>query len=297
MKTEKRILAAFILNASFSVFELIGGFLTGSVTVTSDSLHDAGDAVAIGISYFLERKSKRPPDEKYSFGYARFSLLGSVITTVILLAGATAVACGAVLRIIFPREIDAGGMIIFAVIGIIVNAFAVLLTHGGRSLNQRAVSLHMVEDVLGWASTLVGAVVIKLTGITVIDSVMSLVIAALLSVAALKNLKSAAEVFLLKTPNGLSPERIKKDLEETDGVTGVHHLHLWSVDGTNTAATVHIKISGDFVKVKAAVREKLCCYGVDHVTVEAETADEICSEVCPIALEVKKEGCRHGHSH
>ena len=155
----------------------------------------------------------------------------------------------------------------------------------------------MVEDVLGWASTLVGAVVIKLTGITVIDSVMSLVIAALLSVAALKNLKSAAEVFLLKTPNGLSPERIKKDLEATDGVTGVHHLHLWSVDGTNTAATVHIKISGDFVKVKAAVREKLCCYGVAHVTVEAETADEICSEICPIALEVKKEGCRHGHSH
>lgn len=149
MKTEKNILIAFILNLAFSLFEFVGGLFTGSVAIISDAVHDLGDAASIGISYFLEKKSKKQPDEEYTYGYARYSVIGSVITTLILLFGSALVIYNAASRIISPAEINYDGMIIFAVVGVCVNLGAALFTHGGDSLNQKAVNLHMLEDVLG----------------------------------------------------------------------------------------------------------------------------------------------------
>ena len=149
MKTEKNILNAVILNLIFLVFEFVGGAITGSVAIVSDTVDDIGDATSIGISYFLERKSKKQPDEIYTYGYMRYSVMGSLITTVILLFGSVAVAYNAVLRILNPVEINYNGMIIFAVIGTAVNLVATVVTKDGNSLNQKAVNLHMLEDVLG----------------------------------------------------------------------------------------------------------------------------------------------------
>lgn len=139
MKTEKNILIAFILNFVFSVFEFIGGALTGSVAIISDAVHDIGDALSIGASYFLERKSKKQPDEVYTYGYARFSVLGSLITTVILLFGSFAVIYNAVIRIFKPTPINYNGMIIFAIIGVIVNFIAAYFTREGDSLKRQLI--------------------------------------------------------------------------------------------------------------------------------------------------------------
>ena len=128
MKTEKNILIAFILNLSFAIFEFFGGVFTGSVAIVSDAIHDVGDATSIGISYFLEKKSKKKPDEKYTYGYLRYSVMGSVITTLILLFGSCAVIYNAVIRIFNPVEINYNGMIIFAVVGVAVNFLAAYLT-------------------------------------------------------------------------------------------------------------------------------------------------------------------------
>ncbi|MBQ1996312.1 MAG: cation transporter, partial [Clostridia bacterium] len=168
-KTEKNILIAFLLNLTFSVFEFIGGLFTGSVAIISDSIHDLGDALSIGISFFLEKKSSLEPDDKYTYGYMRFSVLGSVITTVILLFGSLAVIYNAINRIISPAEINYDGMIIFAVIGATVNFIAAYFTKEGDSLNQKAVNLHMLEDVLGWVVVLVGAVIMRFTDLYIID--------------------------------------------------------------------------------------------------------------------------------
>lgn len=149
MKTERNIFIAFLLNLSFSVFEFIGGIITGSVAIMSDAVHDIGDAASIGISFFLEKKSKGKPDEKYTYGYARYSVVGGLITTLILLLGSVMVIYNAVNRIIEPTEIDYTGMIIFAVVGVCVNFCAAIFTREGGSLNQKAVNLHMLEDVLG----------------------------------------------------------------------------------------------------------------------------------------------------
>ena len=149
MKTEKNILIAFLLNMLFSIFEIIGGIFTGSVAIISDAVHDFGDSISIGISYILEKKSKKKPDNKYTYGYTRFSVLGATITNTILIVGSILVILNAVKRIINPIEINYNGMIIFAIIGVIVNFVAAYATKEGDSLNQKAVNLHMLEDVLG----------------------------------------------------------------------------------------------------------------------------------------------------
>src|SRR5574344_1190297 len=147
MKTEKNILIAFILNIAFSIFEFIGGTLTNSVAIVSDSIHDMGDALSIGVSYFLEKKSKKKPDNKYTFGYVRYSILGALSTTMILFIGSIIVIYSSIVRIINPVVINYNGMIIFAIFGVIVNFLAAYFTKNGDSLNQKSVNLHMLEDV------------------------------------------------------------------------------------------------------------------------------------------------------
>lgn len=137
MKTDKNILIAFILNLGFSIFEFIGGTITNSISIVSDSIHDIGDSLSIGISYFLEKKSKKKPNNKYTYGYVRYSVIGSLITTTILIAGSILVVMGSIKRIMNPVDINYNGMISFAVIGALVNSLAAYFTHSGDSLNQR----------------------------------------------------------------------------------------------------------------------------------------------------------------
>ena len=194
MKTEKNILIAFILNLVFSAFEFFGGIFTGSVAIVSDAVHDLGDALSIGISYFLEKKSKKKPDETYTYGYLRYSVIGSVITTLVLLFGSIAVIISGISRIISPVEINYSGMIVFAVVGVVVNFSAAYITREGDSLNQKAVNLHMMEDVLGWVVVLVGALVMKFTDFNIIDPVMSIIVSVFILVNAIKTLKEALDL-------------------------------------------------------------------------------------------------------
>lgn len=296
MKTEKNILIAFILNLSFSVFEIIGGFFTGSVAIISDAIHDIGDAASIGISYFLEKKSKKQPDETYTYGYARFSVIGSVITTLILLFGSVMVIYNAVLRIINPIQINYNGMIIFAIIGAVVNFGAAYFTKNGDSLNQKAVNLHMLEDVLGWVVVLVGAVVMRFTDISIIDPVMSMAVAVFILINALKNLKEVLDLFLEKIPDNISIEEIKKHIAQIDGVLGVHHIHIWSMDGHNNYATMHIVTEENCHTIKDKIREELREHGIGHATLELEGKDDHCHEEC-CHVEHNSHAGHHHHHH
>lgn len=286
MKSEKNIFIAFILNFCFSIFEFVGGIITGSVAILSDSVHDIGDAASIGISYFLERRAKKQPDETHTYGYARYSVMGGVITTVILLIGSVAVILNAAKRIIYPTPINYNGMIVFAIIGVIVNFLAAYFTHGGDSINQRAVNLHMIEDVLGWVVVLIGALVMRFTDFWIIDPIMSIAVSLFILINAIKNLKEVLDLFLEKTPSSISVAEIKKHIEEMDEITNVHHIHLWSLDGHSVYATMHIVTDGDFPTVKEKVRNVLHAHGITHTTLELENGDELC----------KEHDC-HTHSH
>lgn len=296
MKSEKKILVAFILNIAFSAFELIGGLFTGSVAILSDSVHDLGDATSIGISYFLERKSKKAPDDKYTYGYGRYSVLGGVVTTVILLVGSVAVAIGAVKRIINPTEINYNGMIGLAVIGAVVNFLAAYFTHGGDGVNQKAVNLHMLEDVLGWVVVLIGAVVMRFTDFAIIDPIMSIGTASFIFVNALKNLKDILDIFLEKAPENVDFDEIKEHIKAIDGVEDIHHVHLWSMNGEGTYATMHIVVSQDPHSVKEKVREELKEHGIVHTVIETEAPGEHCHEES-CHLPEAASGHHHHHHH
>lgn len=296
MKTEKNILIAFILNFGFSVFEFFGGIFSGSVAILSDALHDMGDALSIGVSFVLEKKSKKKPDEEYTFGYLRYSVIGSVITTLILLIGSFFVIFNAALRIINPAPISYNKMIVFAVVGVIVNFAAALFTREGDSLNQKAVNLHMLEDVLGWIVVLAGALIMKWTDISVIDPVLSICVAVFIFINALKNLKEVLDVFLEKTPKGISISELKSHLLKIEGVLDVHHVHIWSIDGAENLITMHVVYSGKPHGIKTKIREELKEHGINHVTLELEEEDEHChEESCHI--EHKKDAAHHHHHH
>ena len=278
MKTEKNILFAFILNLTFSIFEFIGGIFTGSVAIISDAVHDIGDATSIGASYFLEKKSKKQPDEKYTYGYARYSVIGSVITTLILLFGSAMVIYNGVLRIINPTEINYNGMLIFAIIGVCVNFGAALITRKGDSLNQKAVNLHMLEDVLGWIVVLIGAIVMSFTDISIIDPLISIGVAIFILINAIKNLGKVLELFLEKTPRNLSISELREHIQKIDGVIDVHHIHVWSIDGYNNYATMHIVANDNAHNIKSKIRDELKEHGIEHVTLELEAENEHCHE-------------------
>ena len=295
MKTEKNILLAFILNLAFSVFEFVGGIFTGSVAIVSDAVHDMGDAASIGISYFLEKKSKKQPDEKYTYGYARFSVLGSIITTVILLFGSVLVIFNAVNRIIEPTEINYNGMIIFAIIGTSINFAAAFLTRDGKSLNQKAVNLHMIEDVLGWVVVLLGAIVMRFTDFALIDPIMSIGVAVFILVHAIKNLKEAIDLFLEKTPHGITIQEMREHIAQLEGVLDVHHIHIWSVDGQAHYATMHIVTNADAHQIKEKIRAEAREHGISHVTLELESEGEPCHEKnCSVTFTANAL-CHHHH--
>ncbi len=297
MKSERKIFIAFILNFAFSVFELVGSFVSGSVAILSDAIHDIGDAASIGASYFLEKKSKRAPDEYYTYGYARYSVIGGVITTFILIFGSLAVVYNAVLRLLNPTEINYNAMIIFAVVGAAVNLVAAYFTSGGEGINQRAVNLHMLEDVLGWLVVLVGAVVMKFTNFYVIDPLMSIGVAVFILVSAIKNLKEILDIFLVKAPKKLSVKEVERSVLKVGGVLGIHHIHLWSLDGEGVYATMHIVSDGEGAEVKAAVRRELSHLGVAHATLELEAEGETCADFNCRVPQHSHSGHHHAHHH
>lgn len=279
MKTEKNILIAFILNLTFSIMEFIGGLFTNSVAIISDSVHDMGDAFSIGISYFLEKKSKHKPDDTYTYGYARFSILGAFITTTILTVGSCLVIINAINRIIKPVEVNYDGMIIFAIFGVIVNFIATFATRKGDSLNQKSVNLHMLEDVLGWIVVLVGSILMKFTDISIIDPIMSIGVSLFILVNSIKNFGEILNLFLIKLPKNISINEIKEELNKIEGIKDVHHIHIWSIDGEENYATMHVK--SDYknkLELKKIIREKLEKYNIKHVTLELEDIDEKCNE-------------------
>lgn len=296
MKTEKNILIAFLLNISFSIIELIGGLFTGSIAILSDSLHDLGDALSIGVSYFLERKSKKKPDNKHTYGYIRYSVLGSIFTTMILLVGSIFVIYEAVKRIINPVEINYNGMIGFAIFGVIINAVATFVTREGDSLNQKSVNLHMLEDVLGWIVVLIGSILMKFTDITYIDSVLSILVAVFIFINAFRNLLQIIDLFLEKTPTNIDIDEIKEHLLEIEGVRDVHHVHVRSIDGYSNLATLHVIVEEYSHKIKERIKDELKEHNICHSTIELELKDEECDdEECRV--EASNEGHHHHHHH
>ncbi len=294
MKTKRKIFIAFFLNLIFSIFELFGGIITGSIAITSDAIHDFGDATSIGTAFFLEKLSHKKPNDKYTYGYARFSVLGATITTLILLISSVIVIYNAILRIINPTEIDYNGMLIFAIVGLFVNVVATYFTHGENSINLKAVNLHMLEDVLGWLVVLIGSIILKFTNLYIIDPILSIFVAIFIILNSIKNLIQITQIFLIKTPKNVDVDNIIKHIKEINGVIDAHHIHVWSIDGAINLTTMHLVVKEYDSKIKEKVKEELNEHGISHTTIEIETKNENCIDTfCNIKQ--KESHCFHHH--
>lgn len=295
MKEDKNILIAFILNLSFAIFEFIGGIVTNSVAIISDAIHDVGDSLSIGISYFLEKKSKQKPDDKYTYGYLRYSVLGSLLTTIILILGSVFVIVNAINRITNPVQINYNGMIVFAVVGVIVNFLAAYKTKNGTSLNQKAVNLHMLEDVLGWLVVLIGAIIMRITDFSIIDPILSILVAIFILVGALKNFKAILDLFLEKAPKEIKIPELKDHIIKINDVLDVHHIHVWSIDGVNNYATLHVVTTlKDTETLKKKIKDEFSEHNINHTTIEFESPSSKC---CDKECDIKIKTNTHHHHH
>ncbi len=272
---------AFFLNLIFTVVELIGGMLTNSVAILSDAVHDLGDSLSLALAWYFQRLSRRGRTVRYTYGYKRFSLLGAIINSVVLIVGSIYIISEAIPRLFAPEPTSARGMFLLAILGIVVNGIAVLRTRRGRSINERVVSLHLLEDVLGWAAVLVGAVVMYFTGWTVVDPILSLVVAGFVLINVYRNIRSALPILLQGTPSEVNPEHIELILKNIDDVGDIHDLHIWSLDESYNILTAHLVTTESLTmpqmaELKNSVRSALKKNGIQHATLEFEIPGEDC---------------------
>lgn len=281
---EKGIKTAFFLNTIFVLIEFFGGIFTNSFAVISDAIHDFGDCIAIACAWFFERRSKKKPDNKYTYGYRRYSLVSAAITSLILVCGSAVVIFGAVKRFKEPAEVHGLGMLLLAVLGIVINGAAVIKTSKGKGANEKAIKLHLLEDVLSWVAVLAGGFFVYFLKWNFVDIVISLIIAVYLLVQSIINLVEVFEILLEKVPEDFSVEDYKNALSGLEGVRDIHHLHVWTFEGEKIMATVHVRIPADsdmefYKDVKKRIEKLSWELGIDHLTVQLDV-DKCNKEYC-----------------
>jgi cobalt-zinc-cadmium efflux system protein len=233
---------ALILNLVFAIAELVGGLLVNSMAIISDAIHDFGDVIAIGTALYLDKVSHKNSDRTFSYGYKRFSPLGAAINAIILTIGSVIVVIESVPRIVNPEVINSEGMLIIGVAGVIINTVAFLRVHKGDSLNEKAVSLHLLEDVLGWVAVLLGSVIIYYTQWYVVDSVLSILIAIFILYNAVKNLIKSMRIFLQAVPANINVEALLENTLKNELVHEIHDVRTWALDDRFTVLTMHVKL-------------------------------------------------------
>lgn len=277
----KNIKWAFFLNLIFTIIEIIGGLFTNSVAILSDALHDLGDSLSLGMAWYFQKLSNKGRDDTYSYGYKRFSLLAALLNSVVLVIGSVFILSEAIPRLYNPEPVDAKNMVFLALLGIIVNGVAFLKLKKGSSLNEKVVSLHLLEDVLGWAAVLIGSIIMYFYDIPILDPILSLLIAVYILFNVFRNLKSSLKIFLQAGPTGIDKEQLTTYFKELHFVKSFHDLHYWSMDGNYHILTVHLVLHKaakmqELSLWKRKIRIDLYALQFSHVTLEFELTEEDC---------------------
>jgi cobalt-zinc-cadmium efflux system protein len=280
--SSKNIRTAFFLNLFFTLFELFGGLYTNSVAIISDAIHDLGDSLSLGISWFMQVKSGQVAPKSFSYGYKRLSLLAALINCLVLIIGSVFVINEAISRFIEPEHSNANGMILFGFVGIAVNGYAAWKMSTGKTMNERVISWHLIEDVLGWVAILIVAIILKFKDIPFLDPALSLVITLFILWNVIKKLKETVSLFLQNTPQNLNVMEIENAILSIEHVDSIHHTHIWSLDGEKHVFTSHIKLKEiqnleQLLSVKCDLKRVIQKYHFEHYTLETELVNEQCA--------------------
>ncbi len=270
---------AFFLNLGFTLIEIVGGLLTNSVAILSDALHDFGDSISLGLAWYFQKLSVKGSNEKYSYGYKRFSLIGALANSLILVAGSVFILSETIPRLLHPQPANAFGMFWLAILGIVVNGAAVLRLKKGKSLNEKVVSLHLLEDVLGWVAILIGSVLMYFFDLPFIDPLLSILISIYILINVSQSVREGMRILLQATPDDINLTDIRNRLLNHPQIEDVHDLHIWSADGNYHVMTMHVvlkKNTTGIPELKTEIRRLLKEEKIEHATIEFEYSEEAC---------------------
>ena len=298
MKAKYTVWVAFFLNLSYAIVEFIAGGIFGSSAVLADSIHDLGDAIAIGISAFLETISNREEDRQYTLGYKRFSLLGALVTAVILITGSILVILENITKLLNPQPVNDEGVLWLGIIAVSINVLASLVVRKGKTKNESILSLHFLEDTLGWLAVILMAIILRFTDWYILDPLLSLVISIFILTKVIPRFWSALKIFLDAVPEGVDIKQVKNNLEQLDHVASVNQLNLWTMDGLEKNAIVHVCLEEieQMESCKEAIRGLLKSCGFQNVTIEVD-ANLASHQTHKRKIEELEVGQSHGHHH
>ena len=298
MTTKCAVWLAFFLNLSYAIVEFIAGGVFGSSAVLADSVHDLGDAIAIGVSAVLETISNREEDSQYTLGYKRFSLLGALITAVILMTGSVFVILENLTKLFHPQPVNDEGILWLGIIAVTINVLASLVVRKGKTKNESILSLHFLEDTLGWVAVILMAIILRFTDWYILDPLLSLVISFFILSKAIPRFWSTLKIFLDAVPEGIDIEQVKSDLEQLEYVASVNQLNLWTMDGLEKNAIVHVclKEIGQMESCKETIRGLLKDCGFQNVTIEVD-ADVATHQAHKRNIEKLESSQSHDHDH
>lgn len=279
--SNKNLKVAFFLNLAFTIIEVFAGLYVNSMAIIADAIHDMGDSLSLGTAWYLQNKSNQVANKKYSYGYRRFSLFGALINCVVLIAGGIYAIIETIDRFINPAIPDATGMMWFAFLGIAVNGYAAWKLSTGKSMNERVVSWHLVEDVLGWVAILIVSIVLQFKEIAYLDPALSVLITLYILWNSIKKLKETLFIFLQGKPKDINKDEIIKEIIAVKDVVSAHDTHIWSLDGEHHVFTTHVKLAkldtfNDLVVIKTKIKEILAQHHFEHYTVETDLDSENC---------------------
>ncbi len=277
----KNIKAAFFLNLFFTLVELIGGLYVNSMAILADAMHDLGDSLSLGFAWYFQKLSKKGRDDTFSYGYKRFSVLGAIINSIVLIVGSVFILNETIPRLWNPEQPDTQGMMALSLLGIIVNGAAVLRLNKGTSINEKVVSLHLLEDVLGWVAVLAGSIVMHFYHLPIIDPLLSVLIACYIIYNVYSNLKESFKIILQANPPSVNEKQLANEIKQIADVADVHDMHSWSMDGSYHVMTIHVVLKkhtepSRHTAIKTEVRKIMNDHRVNHVTIEIDTCAENC---------------------
>jgi cobalt-zinc-cadmium efflux system protein len=272
---------AFWINSGFALIELFGGLYTNSVAIMSDALHDFGDSLSIGLAFYFHKKSRKKRDANFSYGYKRFSLLGAFVNSIVLIVGSVFVIIEAVQRLRSPEDVNAKGMLLLALLGVVANSLALLRLRKGKSVNEQVISLHFIEDILGWVAVLIGSIVMLFTHMPILDPIMSLMISLFILYNVFKNLRHFFGIILQSVPANVNVDAIKTKLLSIPTIQDIHDVHVWSMDGEYNIMTIHVVLKkqlgpNETENIKKEIRHTLEHLNIQHLTIETEHEDQVC---------------------
>jgi cobalt-zinc-cadmium efflux system protein len=277
----RNIKTAFFLNLSFTVIEIVGGILTNSIAIIADALHDLGDSISLGFSWFLDKYSKKKRSKDFTYGYRRFSLLAALINSLVLIVGSFFVLSKAIPRLLAPESSNATGMLVLAILGILVNGVAVLRLRKGNSLNEKVVSWHLLEDVFGWVAIFIISIINIFISAPILDPLLAIIFTLIIMINIFKNLKQIMVIFLQGTPSELNIDEIEEKIKSVKNVLSIHDTHIWTLDGEYNVLTTHVVMDAKFPfskshDAKCEIKKLLQSFNIQHTTLELETENETC---------------------